>query len=686
MMSEPRLYKLGVGTGLVTMVLGALLALAPMAGASDHGDPRGNNGTVKIDGVHPVDGPGHSTGPNDPGQHPDNDPHVLCQFELEFFGFDQGQTADIRIALHSPTGDLGDLVNDTGVLISSDPAGGAGNDDDVVIPYDLSDQLADVEPHPQHGWHVKLYLTLYNADDSEVPGGKKHKVFWIEDCVPEEIPEPGVTLVKTNDADDDDTFTDEEEAPGAGSDVTFRLEITNTGNVPLTIASLEDTWVGQDEPLDLLAEELDCTRDGEDVSLAEPLPVDSTTTCDFTVTDYAPAAGGSLENTVEVTTEEGVGDEDTSIVTTPPAEPTFSVTIDKRNDADDDGEFTDDEQAPAAGADVEFEITITNTGSGDLVLESLVDRWGDEELDLLDAETGLDCTRDESAVALAEGSTLPAGSVTVCTFTVEDYAPATGSLTNTVTVETDEAEPDEDDSTVRAPLGEEIIPPPTVATTYGVTIVKRNDADRDGTFSDAELAARPGDAVEFQVAIRNTGTGALVLRSLTDQVPGRGTIDLLGDDVDLDCGTTELRQGSVLAAGSTTICTFLLQGYAPAAGAALTNTATVVTDQVRDSDTSRVDTVSVVVLPAPPVENPPAIPPLTPPLLTPPLQTPPAVTPPAVAPDAVAGLAPQVRGDVVARALPRTGGDSQGLFGMGAFLIALGAALVLGSRRQLSLR
>src|SRR3546814_16391133 len=56
-------------------------------------------------------------------------------------------------------------------------------------------------------------------------------------------------------------------------------------------------------------------------------------------------------------------------------------------------------------------------------------------------------------------------------------------------------------------------------------------------------------------------------------------------------------EGSVLAAGSTTVCTFTVPGYAPEAGEALVNTVTVDTDRADDTDTSTVRTEEVDVLP-----------------------------------------------------------------------------------------
>ena len=70
---------------LVGVIAAASLAgpaLASSDNKSDNGNkPPGNNGTIKIDGV-PMDG---DTG---------NEPHVSCQFGVNFFGYDAGtQTA-----------------------------------------------------------------------------------------------------------------------------------------------------------------------------------------------------------------------------------------------------------------------------------------------------------------------------------------------------------------------------------------------------------------------------------------------------------------------------------------------------------------------------------------------------------------------------------------------------------------
>lgn len=165
---------------LVAAVAGAIAG--DPAGAAEKtppGDPPGNNGTVKID---QSDQPEEDKGNEPIGED--------CSFWLKFYNFDQGQLADITFAAHPPTGGK-DPITDKGRgfgqpgdgwEISDDPAGG-GADEDAVLPYNLTDYVRGLDPHPQHGYHIKLTTTIRNADKSPVPGGVKHKVFWIK-CTP----------------------------------------------------------------------------------------------------------------------------------------------------------------------------------------------------------------------------------------------------------------------------------------------------------------------------------------------------------------------------------------------------------------------------------------------------------------------------------------------------------------------
>jgi LPXTG-motif cell wall-anchored protein len=125
-----------------------------------------------------------------------------------------------------------------------------------------------------------------------------------------------VELTKVNDANGDGTFSDRETAPAEGSDVTFEIDIINTGSGALTLQSLTDAF--DDELVDLLVDvELSCTGSGGAVVVLEPgslIPAGTTIRCRFTLAGYAPAAGDPLVNTVTVVTVEADPADDVSEV------------------------------------------------------------------------------------------------------------------------------------------------------------------------------------------------------------------------------------------------------------------------------------------------------------------------------------------------------------------------------------
>ena len=133
-------------------------------------NPPGNNGTIKIDAL-PFD------------DHPNNEPHVGCIFQIDLYGYDDNDNyyADYSFVLHSPTlsptGDNGLMTGN--VFIGEDAAGG-GTDLDASVTIDLSDALAEsgATPHAKQGYHVKLTV---NADGSQ-GADSKHKVFWVQGC------------------------------------------------------------------------------------------------------------------------------------------------------------------------------------------------------------------------------------------------------------------------------------------------------------------------------------------------------------------------------------------------------------------------------------------------------------------------------------------------------------------------
>jgi len=121
------------------LVAGSVVMLATMslAGSAAAG-PKGNNGTIKIDGVALQGGQA-------------NEPHVACQFALEFYGYEQGDlNASVIFELQPPTTRASGsqvLLTDT-VPIGGDPAGG-GTDLDASKLYTLD--FNGVTPHANQG-------------------------------------------------------------------------------------------------------------------------------------------------------------------------------------------------------------------------------------------------------------------------------------------------------------------------------------------------------------------------------------------------------------------------------------------------------------------------------------------------------------------------------------------------------
>ena len=157
------------------MVGGAVCLVATIPGQAS-ADPPGNNGTVKVDDVVFDD-------------HPDNEPHVGCVFQIDWYGFDAGEDlfSHVTFEVHPPTGKPAILLEDD-VFIGEDDNGGGGSEAglDASETYDLSAALQGFEQHPQQGWHVKLTVNNDGSQGADV----KHKVFWVTGC---EVPPPTTT-------------------------------------------------------------------------------------------------------------------------------------------------------------------------------------------------------------------------------------------------------------------------------------------------------------------------------------------------------------------------------------------------------------------------------------------------------------------------------------------------------------
>ena len=181
----------------VLPIVGGVAALAALvigtaAPAGADANPPGNNGTVKVDGVVFDD-------------HPNNEPHPGCSFQIDFYGFDEGGlVADVTFEAIDPTGQVDPLLTDM-VAIGEDDNSGGGSEAglDAAETYDLTDSLAAITPHPQQGWHVKLTV---HADGSQ-GADTKHKVFWVSACDSEEPPTSSTTSSTTSTTSSTSTTT-----------------------------------------------------------------------------------------------------------------------------------------------------------------------------------------------------------------------------------------------------------------------------------------------------------------------------------------------------------------------------------------------------------------------------------------------------------------------------------------------
>jgi hypothetical protein len=146
-------------------LLGAAQLLSGLASAAPN--PPGNNGTIKVDGV-PFD------------DAPNNEPHVGCTFQVDFYGYDEGDLfADVTFESHPPTGPVVTLLTDT-VFIGEDDNSGGGSEAGLDASETYTLDFTGIEPHPNQGFHVKLTI---NADGSQ-GADVKHKVFWVTGCPP----------------------------------------------------------------------------------------------------------------------------------------------------------------------------------------------------------------------------------------------------------------------------------------------------------------------------------------------------------------------------------------------------------------------------------------------------------------------------------------------------------------------
>jgi hypothetical protein len=154
---------------IVTMALigGALLVPGAAVAAPN---PPGNNGTIKVD-ARPFDAA------------PDNQPHVGCTFQVDFYGYDEGNLdASVTFEAHAPTlrADGSQVLLTDSVFVGEDDSSGGGSEAGLDARRTYRLDFTAITAHPVQGFHVKLTV---NAEGSQ-GADTKHKVFWVTGCNP----------------------------------------------------------------------------------------------------------------------------------------------------------------------------------------------------------------------------------------------------------------------------------------------------------------------------------------------------------------------------------------------------------------------------------------------------------------------------------------------------------------------
>jgi LPXTG-motif cell wall-anchored protein len=201
--------------GLATMFGGAACLVATIPGQAS-ADPPGNNGTVKVDREEFDD-------------HPDNEPHVGCIFQIDWYGFDEGDLfSHVTFAVHPPTGN--EVILEDDVFIGEDDNGGGGSEAglDASETYDLTDVLQGFEPHPQQGWHVKLTVNNDGSQGADV----KHKVFWVSGC--ETPPTTSSSTTSTSEKPTTSSTEGTSTSAAGGSSSTTSAAVAPVGERPRT--------------------------------------------------------------------------------------------------------------------------------------------------------------------------------------------------------------------------------------------------------------------------------------------------------------------------------------------------------------------------------------------------------------------------------------------------------------------
>ncbi|HET6810399.1 MAG TPA: hypothetical protein VFH50_05250 [Acidimicrobiales bacterium] len=355
-------------------------------------------------------------------------------------------------------------------------------------------------------------------------------------------PDPSVTVDKTNNAAGTG-FAAATTAPFQGASVPFRLVVTNTSQEQERVTAVTDSYSGQSITPD-------CRDAGGTALLGHTLAVGETFTCTFTLQNYAPAAGTSLQDTVNLTVTDANGrtasDTATSTVSTP-------------------------------GSNV-----VSQTISGSILL---CDTGGNRTTTPVNGGS-LQALSGGTAV-VSSANQLPPASVPSGTYTLTANGPLGYQFVACGVSGVNIASPTLASQPVTVPSGG------SAAGVFYVsripitaTIDKTNNAAGTG-YGKVELAGTPNQDVPFRAIITNTSPVPVVITSLSDAWPGQAAFTPT-------CAQSVV--GAVLAAnGGTVTCDFTITKYSPPAGQWLVDTVTATLSQLDVQSSSTVASNSTTV-------------------------------------------------------------------------------------------
>ena len=290
---------------------------------------------------------------------------------------------------------------------------------------------------------------------------------------------PNITIKvdKTNDGNNDGTFTDSETAPTAGKPVHYKAVITNTSAVPIILSSLTDAFDG-------------AAPGGVCGSLLGPeLAAGASVTCTFD--GIAPPVNTSVVDTVVVNGHQvGVPTntataQDTSTVKTAPASMTIKKSVDKAN--------------ASRGDTLTYSMTVTNTGVGDLTGVFITDT-------IPSGTTYVNGSADKGGVLtgsnlrwdLPNNGVLAAGQSYTVSFQVKINSDAPSLIHNVAIADSNETPPVNDSAD---------------------TIVPNKQFDMAITKSVDKTSASVGDTLTYTIKVFNTGKDPLTGVSVSDDIP-----------------------------------------------------------------------------------------------------------------------------------------------------------------------